>query len=289
MGVHVFARSSESLVYVWRPYTSDMRFPAGGWSDRGFIVNLRRRTVWAIRWFESIISHDPYCLQDISMESNPCPGIEDPAWMSLVTRRLVSLALLYRPRKATRAKHRGDHKHRGIAMAQKVQHRMARSLAPIPEGPAVMGRWRSMSTIKVGRYGKYLAKQKLARLGLDVFPDAVPDHDADIVVRSRDGRKCFDIQVRTLRRWGNYFFIPEDEFPQKDNAYLVLVVLPEESEPKYCLLPQSAWDEGHPKYLVHYHYVGRKSKPEYGVRMSENIMEELLRDYRMDSVAALLR
>jgi len=83
-----------------------------------------------------------------------------------------------------------------------------------------------------------------ARLGLDVFPDGLPDHDADVVVRSRDGRKYFDIQVRTLRRWSNYLFITDDEFPQKANAYLVLVLLPEESEPKYCLLPQSAWGEG---------------------------------------------
>lgn len=289
MSVRVFARSSGNLVYLWRPYAHNMRLPAGGRWDRGFIVDLSHRTLWVAPSFESIMAHDPYCLQDISMDSNPFPGIEDLAWMSLVIHRPVPLALLYRPRKAIRAKHRGDHYHKGIAMAQKVQHRMARSLTSIPQGPEVMGRWRSMSPIKVGRYGKYLAKQKLARLGLDVFPDGLPDHDADVVVRSRDRGKYFDIQVRTLRRWGNYFFITEDEFPQKDGAYLALVVLPEDSEPEYCLLAQSAWGEGHPKYLVHYHYVGRKSRPEYGIRMTENVMQELLRNYRMDSVAASLR
>jgi len=45
----------------------------------------------------------------------------------------------------------------------------------------------------------------------------------------------------------------------------------------------------HPKYLVHYDYIGRKSRPEYGIRMSENVMQELLRNYWMDSVAASLR
>lgn len=289
MGVRVFARSRESLVYLWRPYTHDMRLPAGGPSDRGFIVDLTYRTLWVAPSFESIMAHDPYCLKEISMDSNSFPGIEDLAWMSLVTRQPVPLALLYRPRKAMRAKHRSDHERGHLAVAQRVQHRMARSSTAIPEGPAAMGRWQSMSTVKVGRFGKYLAKQKLARLGLDVFPDGLPGHDADIVVRSRDGTKFFDIQVRTLRHWGNYFFITEDEFPQKADAYLALVVLPEESEPEYCLLPQSAWGEGHPKYLVHYDYAERKSRPEYGIRMSEKVMQELLRNHRMDSVVASLR
>ena len=81
MGVRVFARSSESLVYVWRPYTNDMLFPAGGRWDRWFIVDLSHRTVWVAPSFESIMAHDPYCLQDISMDSNPFPGVEDMAWM----------------------------------------------------------------------------------------------------------------------------------------------------------------------------------------------------------------
>ena len=173
-------------------------------------------------------------------------------------------------------------------MAQKAQHNTMQEPVMIPDGPAVQGQWRSMSTIKVGRYGKYLARQELVRLGLDVCPTAIPDHNVDIVVRSRDGGKYFDIQVRTLRRWRTYFFITEDEFPQKADSYLALVVLPEESGPRYCLLPQSAWGEGRPKYLVHYNYIGRKSRPEYGIRMSDNVMEEILRDYQMDSVVTLL-
>ena len=289
MGIRVFARSKEEIVYVWRPYTKDMRFPAGGRSDRGFIVNLRDRTLWVAPSFESIIAHDPYCLEHVVDEPNPFLGIEDLAWMSLITRQPVPLALVYRPRKATRAKHGGNHWQRRIQMAQKTQYNTTQEPALIPDGPAVQGQWRSMSTIKVGRYGKYLARQELVRLGLDVCPTAIPDHSADIVVCSSDRSKYFDIQVRTLRHWRNYFFITEDEFPQKADAFLVLVVLQEESEPKYCLLPQSAWGEGHPDYLVHYDYIGRKSRPEYGIRMSERVMDEILRNYGIDSVAASLR
>lgn len=97
MGVRVFARSRGSLVYLWRPYTRNMRFPAGERRDRGFIVDLRHRTLWVAPSFESILAHDPYCLEDVVDEPNPFPGIEDLAWMSLVTRQPVPLALLYRP------------------------------------------------------------------------------------------------------------------------------------------------------------------------------------------------
>lgn len=106
---------------------------------------------------------------------------------------------------------------------------------------------------------------------------------------SRDDSKYFDIQTRTLWRWRNHCFITEDEAPQKADADLALMVFPEESEPKYCLLPQSAWGEGHPKYLVHYDYLGLSSRPEYGVRMSDKVMQELLQHYGMDSVAASLK
>ena len=104
MGVRVFARSKWQLVYVWRPYTHDMRLPAGGWSDRGFIVDLRHQALWVAPSFESILAHDPYCLENVVEGLNPFAGIEDLAWMSLVTHRPVPLSLLYRPRRVTRAK-----------------------------------------------------------------------------------------------------------------------------------------------------------------------------------------
>jgi hypothetical protein len=40
---------------------------------------------------------------------------------------------------------------------------------------------------------------------------------------------------------------------------------------------------------VHYDYIGRKSKPGYGIRMSERVMEPIIQDYSMDSMAALLK
>ena len=174
-------------------------------------------------------------------------------------------------------------------MAQKVQYNTTQKPALIPDGPAVQEQWRSMSTIKVGRYGKYLARQELVRLGLDVCPTAIPDHNVDIVVRSNDGLTYADVQVRTLRRWSTYFFITDDEFPPKDDIYLALVVLPEGSSPKYCLLPRSAWGEGQPNYLVHRDCIGCKSRPECGIRMSGRVMEAIVQDYPMESVAALLR
>ena len=109
MGVRVFARSQWQLVYVWRTYTHDMRLPAGGWSDRGFIVDLRHQTLWVAPSFESILAHDPYCLEDVVDEPNRFRGIEDLAWLSLVTHQPVPLALLCRPSRLIRSTQRRNH------------------------------------------------------------------------------------------------------------------------------------------------------------------------------------
>ena len=75
----------------------------------------------------------------------------------------------------------------------------------------------------------------------------------------------------------------------QSNFYVALVFLFEGAQPRCCLSPRFAWGEGHPEYLVHYDYISRKSKPGYGIRMSERVMEAIIQDYSMDSMAALLK
>jgi hypothetical protein len=174
-------------------------------------------------------------------------------------------------------------------MAHEAVHNVVKTPASIPDGPTVQWQWRSLSNFQIHHYGKHIAKLELTRLGLDVYPATVDNHGIDLVVRSRDGKRYADIQVKTLRRWSNYFFITDDKFPPKDNIYLALVLFPEGLAPKYCLLPRAAWGEGHPKYLVHHDYFGLKSRPECGINMRAGVMEAIVRDYSMDAVAALLK
>ena len=68
-------------------------------------MDLRHQALWVAPSFESILAHDPYCLENVVEGLNPFAGIEDLAWMSLVTRQPVPLALLCRPRRTPRAKH----------------------------------------------------------------------------------------------------------------------------------------------------------------------------------------
>jgi len=174
-------------------------------------------------------------------------------------------------------------------MKDKTANNTVETPASVPDAPAAQWQWQSLSSAQVGRYGEYIAKLELTRMGLDVYTVEVDDHGIDFVVRSRDGARYADIQVKTIRGLSSYVFMPDDKFPPKDNLYLVLVLLSEGSPPKCCLLPRSAWGEGHPDYLVHHDYIGRKSKPECGVNISARAVEELIRDYSMDSMAALLR
>jgi hypothetical protein len=161
--------------------------------------------------------------------------------------------------------------------------------ASIPDAAAADWHWQSLNNAQVGRYGEYIAKLELTRMGLDIYSVEVDDHGIDFVVRSRDGMKYADIQVKTIRGLSSYVFMPDDKFPPKDNLYLALVLLPEGSPPKCCLVPRSAWGEGHPDYLVHHDYIGLKSKPECGINISARAVEAIVRDYSMDTMAALLK
>lgn len=125
--------------------------------------------------------------------------------------------------------------------------------------------------------------------GLDVYTVDVDDHGIDFVVRSRDGTKYSDIQVKTVRGISSYVFMTDDKFPLSDNFYLALVLLFEGSLPRCCLVPRSAWEQGHPEYLVHRDYIDRKSKPEYGINFSKRAIAALIQDYSMETVAATLK
>lgn len=174
-------------------------------------------------------------------------------------------------------------------MAEKAQQDVVHQPVSTPDASASEWRWQSLNNAQVGRYGEYIAKMELTRQGLDVYTVEVDDHGIDFVVRSRDGTRYADIQVKTVRSLSTYIFMTDDKFPQKDNLYLALVVLLEGSAPRCCLLPRSAWGDGHPKYLVHHDYVGLKSKPECGINLTAKVVETLVRDYSMDTMAALLK
>ena len=120
--------------------------------------------------------------------------------------------------------------------------------------------WKSLSTSQVGRYGEYWVKMELTRQHLDIFTAEIDDHGIDVVVRSRDGNRYADIQVKTVRSL-TYVFMTDEVFPLRNNLYVALVLLFEGQPPQLCLIPQSAWEHKH-AYLVHHDYVGLKSKPE---------------------------
>lgn len=174
-------------------------------------------------------------------------------------------------------------------MTEKRQQNMMHQAVSAPDGPALGWRWQSLNSAQVGRYGEYIAKMELTPQGLDVYTVEVDDHGIDFVVRSRDGTRYADIQVKTVRSLSTYVFMTDDKFPQKDNLCLALVVLLEGSAPQCCLLPRSAWGEGHPKYLVHHDYVGLKSKPECGINLTTKVIEAVMTNYSPDVMAASLK
>lgn len=136
--------------------------------------------------------------------------------------------------------------------------------------------WSSLNRLQLGRYAEYLVKMEFTLHGFDVYGSEVDDRGIDLVVR-REPSAYYDIQVKSacLPR-GNYIFFPKDKFQLRENLFAAIVLFRDGRPPEFYLIPSLAWK--HPDdLLADYDYVGKKSSPEWGLRLSEKNLPLLSR------------
>lgn len=138
--------------------------------------------------------------------------------------------------------------------------------------------WKSLSEqsrSKFGAYGEYYAKMEFASYGFDVFTSEVDDHGIDFVVKGKQG--YFAIQVKSVQVGTGYVFMGKEHFNIEDESlYLCLLIFEQEHLPKMYLLPATAWrTETDLLRYRPYDKPGYKSKPEYGINISNKNMLEL--------------
>ena len=136
--------------------------------------------------------------------------------------------------------------------------------------------WSSLSRLQLGRYAEYLVKMEFTLYGFDVYGSEVDDRGIDLVVR-REPNKYYDVQVKSacLPR-GNYIFFPKDKFQLRENLLAAIVLFWDGKPPEFYLIPSLAWE--HPdNLLADYKYVGKKSPPEWGLRLSRKNLPLLSR------------
>jgi len=126
--------------------------------------------------------------------------------------------------------------------------------------------WKSLNRQQVGAFSEYFVKMELTMYGFQVYSTEVDDRGIDFVARYDKG-PYISIQVKSIRERG-YVFMQKDRFELSVDLYLALAILTEGNEPELYLIPSEAW-RNPDALLVDRNYVGKKSKPEWGLNLSK--------------------
>ena len=144
--------------------------------------------------------------------------------------------------------------------------------------------WSRLNHLQIGKLAEYFIKMEFTLYGFDVYTSEVDDRGIDFVVRTDNG-KYYDIQVKSIRG-KKYIFFPKSKFNPSCNLYAAVVVFLENEPPHLFLIPSMSWASPN-SLLVVYDYVGKKSKPEWGLNISEKNWD-LLKEFSFDKIVATL-
>jgi len=138
----------------------------------------------------------------------------------------------------------------------------------------VMKNWSKLSPLQVGRYAEQLVALELTGSACQVFSSEVDDRGIDFVVRTETG-KYYDLQVKSARlNKTKYIFFPKDKFQLRPNLWAAVVLLVDDELPRIFLFPSEVWMR--PNVLFSDRsYAGKKSKPEWGLSLSNKHREAL--------------
>ncbi|NMG32061.1 DUF4365 domain-containing protein [Aromatoleum evansii] len=132
--------------------------------------------------------------------------------------------------------------------------------------------WSRLNKQQVGAYAEYFVKMELTMYGFQVYETEVDDRGIDFIARFNDG-PFIEVQVKSLRALG-YIFAQKEKFALRDNLYMAVALFTEGSPPTLYLIPSLTWNN--PSQLfVSRDYEGLKSKPEWGLNLSQKNMAAL--------------
>lgn len=144
--------------------------------------------------------------------------------------------------------------------------------------------WSGLNRLQVGRYAEYYVKMEFTMQGFQVYTSEVDDRGIDFVVR-KDRGSFFEVQVKSVRNLG-YVFCRKSEMQLVPERLVAVVVFTDGIEPSLYLIPSLAW-KSPDDLLVNRDYVGKKSKPEWGINLSQRKLP-LLEHYRFSKTLAKL-
>lgn len=143
--------------------------------------------------------------------------------------------------------------------------------------------WSRFNPLQLGRYAEYFAKMEFTLYGFEVYSSEVDDRGIDFVLR-KDYR-YYDVQVKSIRGL-NYIFFPKHKFELRENLLAAVVIYHEGKPPELYLIPSKVWENPNALFVSH-DYEGKKSKPEWGLNLSQKNLP-LLSPYQFDKIVLSL-
>jgi len=145
--------------------------------------------------------------------------------------------------------------------------------------------WKNLNRQQVGAFSEYFVKMEMTMHGFQVYSTEVDDRGIDFIARYENG-PFLSIQVKSIREKG-YVFMQKDKFELSPNCYLALAILHEGIQPSLFLIPSEAWKKPN-ELLVDHTYDGKKSKPEWGLNLSNKNMN-LVERYSFSKMVGRLK
>ncbi len=122
------------------------------------------------------------------------------------------------------------------------------------------------------------------RWGLEVYSTEVDERGIDLLVRNNAGN-IYDVQVKSSRNL-NYIFFRKETFAPRNNLYASVVLLMDDNPAALFLIPSTVWAQP-TDLFVSRDYEGLKSKPEWGLNLSQKNLP-LLEPYRFPQKVSLM-
>ena len=128
--------------------------------------------------------------------------------------------------------------------------------------------WSQLTTLQVGKYAEYFVKMEFTLHGFDVYTSEVDDKGVDFVVCDDSREHYYDVQVKSVRNL-NYIFFRKEYFVLRENLLAAVVMLADSKPPELYLIPSNVWLQPNSLFVSRDYGPPKKSKPEWGLNLSQ--------------------
>ncbi len=146
--------------------------------------------------------------------------------------------------------------------------------------------WQELNKFRLNQNAKLSVMEAFSSHGFSVSELRSRNAEVDFSV-SFGFSPNFDIKVKAVRGW-NYIFFVKEKFSLRASLYVVAVLYHYGHElPSLYLIPSLVWEKPN-RLFVSRNYVGKKSKPEWGIDLYDKNMP-MLKEYAFEKMIQTLK